>query len=290
MTKNNIIEEAVSKSPNRRSLLKKLAFASAAVGATATSQHQLEAQGTPAPSDILQFALNLEYLEVEFYSMAILGQNLQQRGIPISGIGNQGPTTTSFGKVNFGNNFVLTRGSHGDILDMETAHILTLRTALMNNGITPIAKPTINLDALAPMGASLANQQTFLVLSRIFEDTGVSAVSGGAPFLSGSPYLMTAARILTEEGENSGNIRLQVARLGIPTFPVDGADVIPPPSGSNLFSTNKANGLCAFRTPGQVLYLVYGMKANVTSGGFFPTGVNGVLNTSSDPATAANLS
>jgi hypothetical protein len=38
------------------------------------------------------------------------------------------------------------------------------------------------------------------------------------------------------------------------------------------------------------IYLAYGLKANVNSGGFFPEGVNGVLNMSSGPATAANLS
>jgi hypothetical protein len=37
-----------------------------------------------------------------------------------------------------------------------------------------------------------------------------------------------------------------------------------------LFLTNPANGLVATRTPGEVLYLVYGNQANVTSGGFSP--------------------
>ena len=140
------------------------------------------------------------------------------------------------------------------------------------------------------MGASLSNQNAFLILARAFEDIGVSAYSGGAAFLASSPYLTAAARILAVEGQHTGNIRLQIARLGLGTFPLDGADVIPPPSGTNSFSTNKANGLCATRTPGQVLYLAYGLQANVTVGGFFPNGVNGVLNMSSGPATVANLS
>lgn len=286
MAKNKIVEEALSNTPNRRTLLKKLAFAGAAVGATQT----LVRAQPPTAADVVQFALNLEYLEAEFYSIATTGQTLQQRGVPISGIGNAGPTTTSFGKVNFGNNLVLTAGSAKDISDDEIAHVMTLRAALTANGVTPVAKPAINLDALSPFGASLANQQTFLVLARAFEDIGVSAYSGGASLLCGSPYLMTAARILAVEGEHTGNIRLEVARLGIPTFPLDGADIPPPPTGSNFFSTNKANGLPAYRTPGQVLYLAYGLVAGATSGGFFPNGVNGVLNTSSGPATAANLS
>lgn len=286
MAKQDIIQEALSHSTNRRGLLKKLAVASAAVGAT---QLPVNAQA-PSASDVVQFALNLEYLEAEFYSIAVSGQTLQQKGVPINGTGTPGLTTTMFGKVTFGNNLVLTGGSAEDIMDDEIAHVNTLRAALTANGITPIAKPAINLDALASAGASLQNQQTFLVLARAFEDIGVSAYNGGVSFLAGSPYLMAAARILAVEGEHTGNIRLQVARLGIPIPPLDGADVVPPPSGNNFFSTNKANGLSAFRTPGQVLYLAYGFMANVMSGGFFPNGVNGALRMSSGPATAANLS
>ena len=40
----------------------------------------------------------------------------------------------------------------------------------------------------------------------------------------------------------------------------------------------------------QVLYLALGMQANATHGGFFPSGLNGVITTSSAPATEANLS
>lgn len=286
MEKQTIIEEVVSKATNRRGMLKKLAIAGAAAGAT---QLPLRAQ-SPSAADVVQFALNLEYLEAEFYSVATTGQTLQQRGVPIDGTGNSGPTTTSYGQVNFGNNLVLTGGVAHDIASDEIAHVMDLRAALTANGVTPIAKPAINLDALAPMGASLANQQTFLVLARAFEDIGVSAYSGGASLLAGSAYLMAAARILAVEGQHTGNIRLEIARLGIPTFALDAADVPPPPTGTNSFSTNAANGLCAYRTPGQVLYLAYGLQANATAGGFFPAGVNGLVNMSSGPATAANLS
>jgi hypothetical protein len=286
MSNENIIEQALSNSPNRRGLLKKLAIAGAVVGAT-----QLPVEGqSPSAADVVQFALNLEYLEAEFYSIATSGQTLAQRGVPINGTGNSGPTTTSFGAVNFGNNLVLTSGSAGNIATDEIAHVMGLRAALTANGVMPIAKPAINLDALAPMGASLQNQQTFLVLARAFEDIGVSAYAGGATLLAGSPYLMTAARITAVEGLHASNIRLQIARLGIPTFALDAADVPPPPTGTNFFSTNTANGLCAYRTPGQVLYLAYGLQANVTAGGFFPAGVNGLVNMSSGPATSANLS
>lgn len=286
MSDQNIIKEALATSHNRRSLLKKLAVAGAALGAT---QAPVSAQG-PSAVDVVQFALNLEYLEAEFYSVAVTGQTLQQRGIPITGSGGApGATTTSFGKVAFGNNIVFTAGVAEDLMDDETAHVVILRNALQANGVMPIAKPAINLDALASGGASLQNQQTFLVLARAFEDLGVTAYNGGVTLLAGSPYLMTAARILAAEGQHAGNIRLQVARFGLFVPPMDAADVVPPPAGNNFFATNKANGLTAFRTPGQVLHIAYGFKTGATSGGFFPEGVRGTIRTSSGPATAANL-
>ena len=285
MGNDNIIENAISGSTNRRSLFKKLAVAGAALGA---AQLPVNAQ-SPSAVDVVQFALNLEYLEAEFYSIAVTGQTLAHRGVPIDGIGTPGPTTTAYGKVSFTNNIVFTAAVSKDIMDDETNHVLVLRGALAAHGVTPVAKPAINLDALSSLGASLQTEQTFLVLARAFEDIGVSAYNGGAPFLSGTDYLQPAARILATEGEHVGNVRLQVARLGISTAPLDGADVLPPPSGSNFFSTNKSNGLTAYRTPGQVLFLAYGFQAGVNAGGFYPNGVNGNIRTSSAAATAANL-
>jgi hypothetical protein len=287
MAQDGIIQDVLSKATNRRSLLKKLAMASAAVGAAGiTAQAQSAA---PAPADVVQFALNLEYLEAEFYSVATTGLTISQQGIAITGSGTAGATTTRFNTsaVDFASTAAFRVAQN--IANDEINHVVLLRGALTANGVTPVAKPAINLDALFSIGPSLSNQQAFLMLARIFEDIGVSAYCGGAGYLVGSPYLGTAARILAVEGEHVGNIRLQSALLGIPAPQLDGADIIPPPAGTNYFSTNSATGLCAVRTPGQVLYLAYG-AANVTSGGFFPNGVNGVINMSSAAATVTALS
>jgi hypothetical protein len=232
--------------------------------------------------DVLQFALNLEYLEAEFYTVATMGQTIDQVGIGITGSGNAGPTTGG-NQVNFSNNLVFTGQVAMEIGQDERAHVALLRQALTAANVMPIAKPAINLGAL---GIGFANVVQFLTLARVFEDIGVSAYAGaaGLPFVASSPYIGTAARILAAEAEHVGNIRLQIARLNISTAALDGVDIIPPPSGQKFISVDATTGLCAVRTPGQVLYLAYGNAANTTSGGFFPAGVNGILNTSSASA------
>lgn len=103
--------------------------------------------------------------------------------------------------------------------------------------------------------------------------------------------ITTAARLLAAEAEHAGSIHTQVARLGIPSSAVDGADLIPRVRGNTnqFLSINLDNGLAATRTAGQVLYLALGMKADATQGGFFPTGLNGKIAVSTGPATEANL-
>lgn len=286
-----LIPDVLSETTNRRSMIKKLAMATAAAGAAASlPTRAANAATTVSPFDVVQFALGLEYLEAEFYTIATTGKTLAQTGIDTSGSGRSGPTMTKYGMVDFSDNEILTSSVANDIAADERAHVKLLRSALASYNITPVAKPTINLDALEGRGASLSNMAAFLNLARIFEDVGVSAYSGGAAYLASAPaVLMTAARILAVEGEHVGNIRLQIAKLGIGTFAIDGADVIPPPSGTNFFSTNTANGLPAFRTPEEVLYLAFGGVANAGAGGFFPMGYNGTFHHSGSPATAANL-
>lgn len=285
-----LIDDLVSASPNRRSFLKKLGAATAAIGAlSVTSSIPAEAQSSTEVS-VLNFALNLEYLEAEFYTYAVYGSSITSFGIEINGTANganpsTGGETTGGSKVTFSNNLVFSQDIAAEIGSDERSHVVLLRSAL---GADAVAKPNINLNAL---GFGFGSQNEYLTLSRIFEDIGVSAYAGAAGLLTTPSIITTAARILAAEAEHVATVRTQVARLNIPTPQLDGADLIPPPSGPNTqyLSINAANGLPATRTPGQVLYLAFGNEANVTQGGFFPTGVNGSITTSSDPATDQNL-
>lgn len=279
MAYKDLISDVIEQSPNRRSLLKKIGIAAAASGAAiATGGLKLKADpSSPTVVDVLQFALNLEYLEAEFYTTATMGKTISEVGIGISGSGSSGPTT-GWQQVDFSNSTVFTGTVASQIGNDERNHVTLLRTALSNAGIEPIAKPEINLAALG----MVTNEALFLTVARVFEDIGVSAYGGAAQLtaVTSSPYIGTAARILAAEAEHVANIRLQVARLAIATKALDSVDIIPPPSGTYFFSIDSSTGLTAIRTPGQVLYLAYD-AANATKGGFFPNGVNGNLHTSS---------
>ncbi len=260
---------------NRRNFFRKLGLTSAAIGAAAAGAR---AQSSPSPSptvadaDILNFALNLEYLEAECYTVATTGMTLSQTGIDTTGTGNSGATTGG-GKVSFTDPTI--QAVAQALAADERKHIIFLKTALALIGAQSIAKPALNLNAL---GFGFGTQSEFLALARVFEDIGLSAYAAAASLIQSKDVLDSASRILAIEAEHAGNLRLLIAQNGISTTAVDGADHLPPPSGLFYFSTNN-NGLSEVRTPSQVLYLAYG-AANAGSGGFFPNGVNGSINMS----------
>jgi hypothetical protein len=261
----------------RRDFAKTLGMASAGIAAFFA---RAEAQSTITDADIVQFALNLEYLEAEFYTVARTGKTIDQFGVAITGSGTGGATTGGQ-MVTFFNNSSLALSADQIAAD-ERAHVTLLRTALAAAGATPVAKPAINLNAL---GTGFESQEAFIALARAFEDTGVSAYGGAAPLIQDKTILGYAARILATEAEHAANLRLHAVLYQAATKALDGADVTTPPTGTQYFSTN-ALGLTPVRTPGQVLNIVYGGAVSAAKGGFFPNGVNGNINTSSAAATA----
>jgi len=200
--------------------------------------------------DILQFALNLEYLEAEFYTVGVSGRTIDAFGVGIDGDGAMGPTTGDT-RVIFNNSVPPAQGIMEELAFDERAHVNLLRGALAAAGVKPVAKPAINLSGIA----------------RILEDVGVAAYTGAAPLISSKACLGVAAQILAVEAFHSGNIRLMVAQNRYNTAKLDGVDIPPPPTGSRLFASDD-NALSAVRTPAQVLFLTYGLKENATGGGF----------------------
>ena len=215
---------------------------------------------------ILNFALQLEYLEAEFYLFATTGV-----GLPpalTSGRGTLGATTGG-SRVNFGD--ADAEDVAQEITVDEVDHVELLRGVLGRNAV---AKPAIKLNAL-PGGIGFGNLTEFLILSRAFEDTGVTAYTGAAPLIRNRAVLLTAARILATEAYHAGNIRFQVASRNIEVPALDGKDQPPnnpdpfqevPQTGNeqNFFMTDE-NALSIPRSFQEIVALV---------GPFFPNGLN----------------
>lgn len=249
---------------------------------------------------VLNFALNLEYLEAEFYLRAVRGVGLNPNAT--TGVGDLGQVTGGH-KVRFVTTAIKNYAT--EIAFDEQSHVYFLRETL---GSARVARPTINLReafTAAALAAGLiqpgetfnafANETNFLLGAYIFEDVGVTAYKGAAPLLVNKTYLEAAAGLLAVEAYHAANIRTVMNANGLQAESVaisDARDSLDGPEDKDqglLYSGKPVNivptdmnGLAFSRTTGEVLNIVYLNPASVTSGGFFPDGVNGVINTS-DP-------
>jgi hypothetical protein len=265
-TKREHLERLVSSRLERRDFAKRLLIGGAATyGAVAlgSSTDALAQQLTDL--DVLNFALNLEYLEAEFYTVATTGKRIQELGIGVTGRGRPG-ITSGGGKVSLDER---TMAIAQQIAADEQAHVTFLRTALRSDAV---AKPSINLAAL---GLGFNNQTEFLTVAAIFEDVGVSAYAGAAALIDNSKFLAAAARIALTEGQHAGLLRLLASdnKLAVPSVDEKSVPPLGQPNGKLFFVDG--NGLSPARTGSEVLNIVYAGKAD--GGGFFPDRVNGVI-------------
>jgi hypothetical protein len=290
-----------------------LAMASASmIGIDALAGAPAEAQ-TAGLTDvqILNFALNLEYLEANFYSIAVSGQGLTFNDTV--GVGGSSPGGVIGGrKATFTDPLVADYAN--EIANDEIAHVRFLRRAL---GSSAVGQPNIDIGGAfttAAVAAGViqqgqtfdpyADDVSFLLGSYIFEDVGVTAYHGAAPLISNKDYLRAAAGILSVEAYHAGIIRTtlfakQMANPSLPIFTATrlisalryklsnpGTGVADdqgiaasestisngPATFSNLVPTD-GDSLAFARLPSQVSNIVYGAQG-ATKGLFFPVGLN----------------
>ena len=226
---------------SRRALL---ATGGAALAALALPKmaHAASTVSSYTDNDILNFALNLEYLEANFYYLAAFGTNISTSNSlyptgamvqTITGTGTQGTVTVKASpRVLFTRTDIAAYAVETAI--EEGKHVAFLRTTL---GSAAVAQPAIDLQTSfnmlasnAGIGASFdpfANDANFLIGAYIFEDVGVTAYHGAAPLISqsstGKQILAAALGIHAVEAYHAGLVRTSITALdngtAFPTLP-----------------------------------------------------------------------
>ncbi|QXQ05683.1 ferritin-like domain-containing protein [Sphingosinicellaceae bacterium] len=322
MNQHHLIAEVFERQAKRREERRSFLKVAGAAGATIAASAMLAGCGdggdgkgvpdsTSAPqigdADILNFALNLEYLEASFYQYAVNGIGLASS--MQTGTGTQGAATGGR-QVMFTDPVV--KAYAIEIAGDELAHVNFLRSAL---GASAVAQPTIDIGtdpngafssaarAAGLIGAGqsfdpYASDENFLLGAFIFEDVGVTAYKGAAAAIQNATYIEAAAGILAAEAYHAGLVRTVLYAKGIqaPTLitaagkisdardSLDGSSdddqgLVDANGNANLVPTD-SNSIVYSRTTGQVLDIVYLTKLAATKGGFFPAGVNGTINMS----------
>jgi hypothetical protein len=301
---NDLVREMINRSAEsgrdrRRFLQSAGALGLGVIGAAALPAAAASAASADGPSDgaILNFALNLEYLEGEFYSYAVHGHGLADN--LTHGTGTRGGVTGGR-QVPFRTKRI--RQYAEEIAGDELGHVGFLRGAL---GATAVSRPAIDIRnsfTAAARAAKLVgpndvfdpyeNENNFLLAAFLFEDVGVTAFKGAAPLITNKTYLEAAAGMLAAEAYHAAMIRtslferdmaplvekLSAARDSL-DGPTDDDQGIVSNGRANIVPTD-ANGVVYSRTPGQILNIVYLTPDKADKGGFYPAGLNGELRTS----------
>lgn len=250
------------------------------------------AQSNLSDEDIFNFALNLEYMEAEYYLRGTTG-----RGIAEEDIGSKAGEVKGGHEVNFEFKYIRQFGE--ELAQNELAHVRFYRKTL---GEKAVSRPAIDFEAgfkgaaeAAGLGSDFdpfANDMTFLLGGMLFEDVGVTAYAGAAPLIKEKKHLEAAAGILAVEAYHMGMARSQLYRMGEKAWEaanaisdardkVDGSedkDQGIQVEGKANFVPSTQDAMAFRRTPQEVLRIVYlSDKDGTSSGGFYPEGMNGAI-------------
>jgi Ferritin-like domain len=131
--------------------------------------------------EILNFALTLEYLETDFYTV---------KGKSLALSGEAKAYAKQFGAE-------------------EAEHVAALTAAIKSLGGKPVAKPKFVFPA--------SSEASFLALASVLENTGVGAYNGAAPSIQSKQVLAAAGGIVQIEARHAAAIDLLLGKSPTPS-------------------------------------------------------------------------
>lgn len=191
-----VTNEQLQSTNSRRKALQKLisigsdvALASIPAMLIAGLPKKASAESLDVITDVLNFALTLEYLESAYYAMGVSSGVIAGSDLAI------------FQTIN----------AH------EAAHVTLLYDTIGALGGVPVAAPAFDFTA-GGLFAPFSDYPTFLALSQAFEDTGVRAYKGQAGNLISNNDILTAAlQIHSVEARHAAEVRKLRASKGLDT-------------------------------------------------------------------------
>jgi hypothetical protein len=225
------LDSLVEKALSRRTFLAGAGAVAAttAVAGCSSSTAATTPTSTYGDTDVLNFALNLEYLEAQFYSYAANGTGLPASMLT-AGSGatkyTQGSVVTNSTVTAVPSLSTIQQEIVNEIAYEEGEHVKFLRAALTT---AAVPMPQIDLTFFATLASLLtpsvtgftpfASFNAFLIGAFIFEDVGVTAYSGAAPLISATGvaagYLTAAAGILAVEAYHAAYVRTALTAASI---------------------------------------------------------------------------
>lgn len=264
----------------------------------------------PEDVDLLQFALNLEHLEADFFLFGALGYGLDSVE-PELAMGGPPPIGAQKAKLD-----ELTHNIIAEFGYQEVGHLRAIKTT-----VGGFPRPLMDLSAssfaelfdkafghpLSPPFDPYINSLNYILASYVIPYVGLVAYVGANPNINGYQSKRLLAGLLGVESgqdavirtllyerakevvhpynytvadftEHISDLRNMLAMCGIK----DEGLIVPPELGaenktsSNILSAN-TNSLSYSRTPAEILRTVYGTGDEHKPGGFFPKGGNGKI-------------
>ena len=255
--------------------------------------------------DILNYALNLEYLEAEFYLYAATGQGLSAADAGAGAGTTTVPTTTKITGLTTAQQNIL-----NEIAFDEQRHVQFLRAAITSFGGKPVSRPNLNLTAFGALGLKPGPGSTatafspfsnngffgsatgvtynafdyFITGAYVFEDVGVTAYNGASGLISNAGVtngiLAAAAGILAVEAYHAAYVRQYLTANAVNAL---------------TLSTTKGTASTTAYYPFTTAVAISALRQSLGSGEVAPTLPDTLITaaagtpTSATPAYAANV-